>query len=135
MVQVRVHRNLNDHTPDGSAGWVITPKGGKSYRVASALVSISSVKVSASALDRIRTPRGSLTKSGAKGLGRRTVGAWLVGELVEIPTKRTGFTVHFNPFQNDTFMIQKAGVFKPLEVSSDLILSFNQDGSVEVRRS
>lgn len=135
-MSVRIHRNLNDHTADSSEGWVITPKGGKSYRVAEAVLLVHTVKVSASTLARIRTPRGSLTASGSKGLGRRTVGAWLVGDLVSFTDydhRPTGSTIHFNPHLDDDFKIQTGGefsTFSPGRVGE--VLHFKRCGSVEV---
>jgi len=132
----KIHRNLNDRTPDSSEGWVLTPKGEKSYRVEEVLLLVHTVKISNATLDRIRTPRGQKTKSGASGIGRRTVGAWLVGDLVsstETTSSLTGSTIHFNPHVNDSFMIQINGKyhkFTPSEVGE--VLHFKKCGSVEV---
>lgn len=131
-VSVRIHRNLNDHTPDQSGGWVIT-ENGKRRRVASVLAIITSTKVSASTLARIRTPRGEKTASGAQGIGRRTVGAWLIGELLasDINATPTGATIHFNPFIDDTFTAKVGDDCRPFEAVGQIV-RFNQDGSVEV---
>ena len=130
-MSVRIHRNLNDHTADKSEGWVITPKGGKSYRVGSACLLIDAVKVSASTLARIRTPKGELTASGARGIGRRTVGAWLLGELMNDEFSATGATIHFNPHLNDEFMIQQGGEFRTFSPGA-VLLRFTSAGTVEV---
>ncbi len=135
-MSVKIHRNLNDRTPDSSEGWVITPKGEKSYRVEEAVLLVHTVKVSSATRDRIRTPRGELTSRGAQGLGRRTVGAWLVGEFVsfgDYTSTLTGSTIHFNPHINDSFMIQINGNyqrFTPSKVGE--VLHFKKCGTVEV---
>jgi hypothetical protein len=133
-LSIKVHRNLNDRTADKSQGWVIT-ENGKTRRVESLVLCVQSVKVSARTLERIRTPKNAKTSSGASGLGRRTVGAWLTGyELPSTVGVATGETIHFNPHINDTFMIQRNGTFKPLILNSTLVLNvhFSACGSVAV---
>lgn len=119
---VRVHRNLNDRT--GREGWVITVKGGKKHRFPELFLCISGSKISQATLERIRTPKGQKTSSGASGIGKRTVGAWLLGsvhispEFKKLPQRDT---IHFNPFYTDDFVLSngdpvKAGTvahFKP----------------------
>lgn len=124
----RVHRNLNDHTPDGSAGWVVDGE-----RVAEVVLRVSAVKVSAATLARIRTPRGERTPSGAQGLGRRTVGAWLVGEIVASigDFTPTGATIHFNPFKDDAFQVRVGDDFADF-IPCGQVVRFNRGGSVEV---
>jgi len=131
-VSVRIHRNLN-HGP----AWVVSPpNGGKALRRVDALtLTVEAVKVSLPTLQRMRTPRGELTPSGAQGLGRRTVGAWLIGEPVEGRFKATGSTVHFNPFKGDSFTLNTGdGEHVPLQVceGETLTLRFNPCGRVEV---
>ena len=127
-LSVRIHRNLNHGEP-----WVLTCKAEGRRRVASAVLRVDSVKVSAATLARIRTPKGERTPSGAQGIGKRTVGAWLVGDLLTTSEATpTGATVHFNPFKDDTFKIQRGGEFSPLVVREPLTLRFNADGTVEV---
>ena len=133
-MSIKVHRNLNDRTADNSQGWVITEKG-KTRRVKSLVLCVQSVKVSAATLERIRTPKNEKTSSGASGIGRRTVGAWLTGyELPSTVGVATGETIHFNPIKNDTFMIQKNGTFKPLVLDSRVAFNvlFSACGSVAV---
>tara|TARA_R100000951_G_scaffold116313_1_gene127572 strand:+ start:606 stop:896 length:291 start_codon:yes stop_codon:yes gene_type:complete len=94
---------------------------------------VQSVKVSASTLARIRTAKGDKTPSGAQGLGKRTVGAWLMGEHHSTnQTKATGATIHFNPFKDDEFMIQEGGKFSPLMIDSPVLVHFMPCGSVVV---
>ena len=133
-MSIKVHRNLNDRTADKSEGWVIT-ENGKTRRVESLVLCVQSVKVSAATLERIRTPKNAKTSSGASGLGRRTVGAWLTGyELPSTVGVATGETIHFNPHINDTFMIQRNGAYSPLILNSTLVLNvhFSACGSVAV---
>jgi|9_EtaG_2_1085328.scaffolds.fasta_scaffold56829_2 hypothetical protein len=132
MSKVRIHRNLNGNA---SNGWVITPKGGKPYRVSEAKMLIFSTKISAPTLERIRTKKGDLTSRGSQGLGKRTVGAWLVGEVLEpVPNsphiwgRENGDTIHFNPFKDDEFQIQHKGNFYPYTGGG--ILHFKPCGGV-----
>ena len=125
-VSVRIHRNLN-HGP----AWVVSPSNGGNGLT----LTVEAVKVSLPTLQRMRTPRGELTPSGAQGLGRRTVGAWLIGEPVEGRFKATGSTVHFNPFKGDSFTLNTGdGEHVPLQVceGETLTLRFNPCGRVEV---
>lgn len=127
---VRIHRNLNDRTSDRSAGWVIT-ENGKTRRVADLVASIITVKVSEATLQRIRTPKGEKTPRGAQGLGKRTVGAWLVGSLLEdYKGTPTGSTIHFNPFIDDDFKIQTGGEFSTF--TGGAVLHFKRCGGVDV---
>lgn len=122
---VRIHRNLNDR---GGEGWVITPKGGKSYRVPSIVLQITGSKISQATLDRIRTPKGQFTSSGAKGIGKRTVGAWLLGQIISESTKKKGkTTIHFNPFHCDDFQLKNG---QPVKVGT--VAHFKPCGTVEV---
>lgn len=127
---VRVHRNLNDNT--GREGWVVTLKGGKKHRFPELFLCISGSKISQATLDRIRTPKGELTSSGARGIGKRTVGAWLLGSVHIAPTLKKlpqRDTIHFNPFYTDDFVLSngdpvKAGTvahFKPCGTVSVVI--------------
>lgn len=127
-MSVTIHRNLNDRTPDSSQGWVITPKGEKSYRVASVVLEITGQKISKKTLDRIRTPKGELTESGASGIGKRTVGAWLVGKIISTSTtKKAKTTIHFNPFYCDEFQTKEGET-----VESGTVAHFKKCGTVEV---
>jgi len=128
-LSIRVHRNLNGNA---SNGWVVTPKGGKSFRVPSISVMLTESKISTATLARIRTPKGEKTSSGAAGLGKRTVGAWLVGHVLEDlgNLKPNGATVGFNPFQDDEFKVWYDGKFSPIQ--SGLIVRFTEAGTVEV---
>jgi len=128
---VRVHRNLNDST--GLQGWVISEKGVKSRRVESLTLKVEASAVSKSTLNRIRTPKGELTSSGARGLGKRTVGAWLVGEIV--PAVATAAPINgrvaFHPlYCNDFQHITCSGAV--LALKPGLILRFTASGLVEV---
>jgi len=129
-MSITIHRNLNDR---GGEAWVLTCKAEGRRRVPSAFMLVQSVKVSASTLARIRTAKGERTPSGAQGLGKRTVGAWLVGSHFSTnKTKATGSTIHFNPFKDDTFMIQEGGKFSPLMIDEPVLLHFKPCGTVEV---
>lgn len=128
---VRVHRNLNDST--GLQGWVISEKGFKSRRVESLTLRLVSSTISKSTLNRIRTPKGELTSSGARGLGKRTVGAWLVGEIVPAPAPAGAVNgrVAFHPLYCDDFQhITSEGKIQALD--SGLMLHFTASGLVEV---
>tara|TARA_Y100000114_G_C11753070_1_gene325434 strand:+ start:553 stop:951 length:399 start_codon:yes stop_codon:yes gene_type:complete len=129
-MSITIHRNLNDK---GGEAWVLTCKEQGRRRVPSAFMMIERVKVSASTLARIRTAKGDKTPSGAKGLGKRTVGAWLVGSHFSTnQTKETGSTIHFNPFKDDTFMIQTGGVFSPLVIDEPILVHFKPCGNVAI---
>tara|TARA_R110001632_G_scaffold171571_2_gene290754 strand:- start:1732 stop:2139 length:408 start_codon:yes stop_codon:yes gene_type:complete len=131
---VRIHRNLNDRTADQSEGWVIT-ENGKTRRVRDLVLRLDSVKVSAPTLERIRTPKNEKTSSGASGLGRRTVGAWLVGSICTFSMgdnlTPTGARIAFNPKFNDTFQVKRGAAEGPLECRGQF-LRFHASGLVEV---
>jgi hypothetical protein len=133
-VTVRIHRNLNDRSTDQSEGWVIT-ENGKTRRVKSLVLRLDSIKVSMATIHRIRTPRGEKTPSGAAGLGKRTVGAWLVGSICTYSMgdnlTPTGARVAFNPKFNDTFQVKRGAAEGPLEPLGQF-LRFHASGLVEV---
>lgn len=129
-MSVTIHRNLNRGHP-----WVLTCKAEGRRRVPEVLAVIHRAKISMATLHRIRTPKGDRTPSGAQGLGKRTVGAWLVGDLVTATTATpTGATIHFNPFHDDWFRLRRDGRadarFDP--DPSGVVIHFRRDGSVEV---
>ena len=128
-MSIRIHRNLNGNA---SNGWVVTPKGGKSFRVPSIVVMLTGSKISAATLARIRTPKGELTSSGAKGIGKRTVGAWLLGHPLDDlgNLQPNGATVGFNSFHDDEFKVWYDGKFAPIQ--EGLIVRFTESGTVEV---
>lgn len=131
MNPVRIHRNLNGNS---SNGWVITPKGEKSFRVPSVVICVTGQKISTATLARIRTPKGELTPSGAQGLGKRTVGAWVLGHVLNDDElgnlQPNGATVGFNPFHDDEFKVWYDGKFSPL--MNGIFLRFTEAGTVEV---
>lgn len=122
---VRIHRNLND---TGGEAWVIT-ENGKTRRVPTLRLVVAGSKISRATLERIRTPKGEKTSSGAAGLGKRTVGAWIVGEVVTTSTGKnhSSVTVHFNPFKNDEFFLSNGG-----GLVEGMVLDFMPCGSVAV---
>lgn len=126
-MSVRIHRNLNGDT---SNGWVIT-ENGKTRRVPTLRLVVVDSKISRATLERIRTPKGEKTSSGAAGLGKRTVGAWIVGEVVTISTPKnpshSGITVRFNPFHNDDFFLSNGGGLR-----AGMVLDFLACGTVAV---
>ena len=106
---------------------MITEKG-KTRRVPSIVVKITGSKISQATLARIRTPKGQLTSSGAKGIGKRTVGAWLLGEIIGTTTTKKGkTTIHFNPFFCDEFTTKNG---EPVKVGT--VAHFKPCGTVEV---
>lgn len=128
-MSIRIHRNLNGNA---SNGWVVTPKGEKSFRVPSITVTLTGSKISTATLARIRTPKGEQTPSGAQGIGKRTVGAWLLGHALDDlgNLQPNGATVGFNPFHDDEFKVWHDGKFTPIQ--SGLIVRFTEAGTVEV---
>ena len=125
-MSVRIHRNLNGNE---SNGWVIT-ENGKTRRVPTLRLVVAASKISQATLNRIRTPKGEKTPSGAAGLGKRTVGAWIVGEIVGTSTRKnqhSGITVKFNPFFNDDFHLSNGG-----GLVEGLVLDFMPCGTVAV---
>jgi len=127
-MRTTVHRNLNHGDP-----WVLTCKAHGRRRVPSVVLRVESVKVSKATLDRIRTPKGQRTASGAQGLGKRTVGAWLVGDILSSTGDftPTGATIHFNPFKDDAFQVCDGDDFADF-IPCGQVVRFSEDGTVEV---
>lgn len=125
--RVRVARDLN-----ASGRWTIyAHRDGRwkpTAKVDSLRLEDVSFKISASGVERIRTPKGSHTSTGARGLGKRTVCAFAVGTLAQIGATPTGGDrLTFNPFKDDSFKIE--GQEAPAQVDG---LAFTEGGLVEV---
>lgn len=136
---VRVARDLN------RAGlWTIYRKSRTGWKPSEKVRSLTLARVtwsvSAAGIERIRTPKGERTSSGAAGLGKRTVCAYAVGELGECPTTAPAptfdiHTVHFNPFKHEAFMLGWDGVATAADLEpapAGLTLRFIEAGRVEV---
>lgn len=126
---VRIARDLNR-----SGLWSVYAREGGRWRcvVKTESLTLSNVtwNVSASGIERIRTPKGQKTKSGAQGLGKRALIAYACGTLDRLDAKPSGGPrITFNPFKNDGFMLD--GKPAPAKVAR---LVFTAGGVVEVKK-